>query len=677
MITEFSFTEKEREFFKVYTQLLIKYYREPQKLNFFLEIKALDLGIENLQEVIEKFNEFLRTYLFFKSRRAELEEILPVSHEVIAILKEYPYFVEYEATYNFPKEALYRGFKWREPLLLAGGNDGLIRIWKYQNGKFNFLRQLGENKETFPAYEIFKDHLFYAVGGILKVYYLPSGKLVQEVDTGQKITALNLEDQKLFLYKRFGNIAIKQSIDLSDGKVVFGPADPVAPNMISSGEADMAVVDNKLLRIKEGQIILMSGERKETSLKLQKENVFQIGYPINDVYSLENSAIVAVDGTAPLVVDLEKGETLAKLDIPVFHTYRIRKNPVRDEIALSHNDNLISIWDLNTLQPQKILESYFIDVLALDYSHNGKLLAAAGEGNTVNIWDTETWEKIKDIELTNEGITALTFSKDGKYLAVGGGDSIIYLVNLQTWEIDKKLEYHEDLISDLLFFGKKLISASWDGKAVLWDVETESAERILESSNDRVWKLALSVDEKLLAIADWDGKVTVLNTDNWEPVEYFIDKSGVNAVFFGKDKLLIGKKDGTLEVIALVEEEKFSPTGIVEISKDPSEEPIGITTFDGNLLTYTERNTLSVWNPSGDRVFYAKFTDKPVEAENLREPKLEIKVLPRTYILRKEQYFFGSKGWEEYINILKGLEVIEDKSPFLKEITKPELLKEV
>ena len=677
MLTDFSFTDKEKQFFDIYTQLLGKYFKEPQKLKFFLEIKAIDLGIENLEEVLKKFEEFLRTYLFFKSLRPKLEEILPVPQNVVSVLKEYPYFVEYECNYNFPEEAIYRGFKWREPLLLAGGNDGLVRVWKYQNGKFQLLRQLGEKSGIFPAYELYKDHLFYASGGTLVVYYLPSGKTVAKVDTGQKITTLNLEGEKLFLYKRVGNIAIKQNVEIEDGKVVFGPADPIAPNTISSGESDMVAVDNKLLRIKDGKIVLFTGEKRETQLKLEKENVFKVGFPINDIYLINNSAILGIDGGSPIVFDIEKGETITRLDIPVSHTYRVKKNPTSDEIALSHHDNLVSVWDLNTLQPKKILESYFIDVLALDYSPDGKLLAAAGEGNTINLWNTETWEKLNDIELPVEGTTALTFSQDGKYLAVGGGEGAIYLINTQTWEVEKKLEYHEDLISDLLFIGDKLVSASWDGKAVLWNTETGEAERILESSNDRVWRLALSQNGKLLAIADWEGKVTVLDTSNWEPVDHFIDESGVNAVYFSKDKLLIGRKDGTLEVIALKEEEKFTESGIIPISENPSEEAVGVTTFDGNILVYTERNKLCIWNSTGDRVFFAHCEGGAKEVENLREPKLEIKVLPRTYILRKDGYFFGGKMWEDYINILKGLEIVEDKGPFLKEITKPELLKEV
>ena len=610
----------------------------------------------------------------------ELEEILQVHPELLKILKKFPYFVEYVADYAFPpKEAVFRGFKFRSPLLLAGGNDGLVRVWRYKEGKFQYLKTLGEENGKFPAYEVYKEHLFYSSGSSLVVYYLPSGKEVAKVDIGNPITALNLQEEGLFLYKRIGNIAIKQRVDIEEGKVLFGPADPIAPTQVESGESDTFVVEKKLLKLKGGKIFLLSGAKKEEKITFERENVFKIPYPINDLYLIKTSAIVATDQAPPQIVDIESGRIVGKFDIPINHTYRIRKNPIKQEVALSHSDNLISVWNLETLQPLKILESYFIDVLALDYSPDGKYLAAAGEGRDINVWDANEWRMLKDIDLPVEGTTALAFSPDGKYLAAGGGDYNIYLIDTSDWSIKETLSYHQGLISDLAFTpdGKCLVSASWDGDALLWEVETKEVKKILESSNDRIWKVAFSPDGKYLAIADWMGKVSLIETAKWETVNTFIDQSGVTALFFGRDRLLIGRKDGTIEVIAIKREESYSDSAMVDITKNPAQEAEGITLFEGNLLVYTKGKKIAIWNSSGEKVFSAKASGGLTEVENLREPRAEIKILPSTYIVRKDGYFFGSKGWEDYVNILKGLEVVEDKAPFLKEITKRELLQEL
>ena len=156
----FSFSAEEKKFFEIYQELLIKYYNQPQKLSLLLELKALELGLENYPQLVEKFHEFLREYLFFKSKRSELENILPIKPQLVNVLKKYPYFVEYRITFTFPSSAVYRGFKWRKPLLLAGGNDGKVRVWRYIGENFHFLGELGEEAGKFPAYELYRGTSF-------------------------------------------------------------------------------------------------------------------------------------------------------------------------------------------------------------------------------------------------------------------------------------------------------------------------------------------------------------------------------------------------------------------------------------------------------------------------------------------------------------------------------------
>ncbi|RTZ67745.1 MAG: hypothetical protein DSZ30_05320 [Aquificaceae bacterium] len=672
----FSFSEEEKKFFDIYQELLIKYYNQPQKLNLFLELKALELGIDDHHKLIRKFHAFLRDYIFFKSKRGELEEILEINPQLLSVLKKYPYFTEYRVSFSFPSSAIYRGFKWRNPLLIAGGNDGKVRIWKYQEGKFHFIGEIGEDFGKFPAYEVYKWHLLYAVGSKLNVYYLPSGKLVRSLEMEKPVTALKLEEKNLYLFKRIGDIAIKQSLDLKGGEIIFGPADPIAPSQVESGETDTVAVEKKLVKIKNGKIFLLTGERKETKVSFEKGEIYKVGYSVNDILPLKNRLLLGVDGSPPIILDLESGKVENKLNLPVTHTYRVRKNPVKEEIALSHTQNLVSVWDLNTLQPIRILEGYFIDAMALDYSPDGKYIASGGEGRDVNVWNTENWEMVKDLELPAEGITALKFSPDGKYLAVGAGGDI-YLVETENWSVQKVLSYHEGLIADLNFVGENLVSAGWDGKALLWNIQSGEVEKIIETSEDRIWRVLPFEGGKFLAIADWNGKVSIYKTDDWSLVATFSVDSQPTALAVDKERLYIGRKDGKVQTVRLEREETFSSEGVNELTLDPSEKAVGIATFGGNVLVYTEKGNLCIWNSNGEKVFSAKVEGELKETENLRKPRLEIKVLKNTYVVRKNGYFFGGKGWEEFVSVIKGLEPVENKSPFLKEITKRELLEEL
>jgi WD40 repeat protein len=680
MLLDITFTEEEKNFFEIYQRALLKYHHDPEKFLIFLELKALDLGIENLQEVLEKFHSFLRKYLFFKSKRSELEKILPVKSEIIPILKKFPLFAEYRVEYTFPSEATYKGFKYRQPYIVARGSDGLVRIWLWEGESPQFLTQLGEKGSGWGAYELWKDYLFYGYGNRLKVYNFQTLKEIADIDIGSPAEALNIDQEgNLYLYKKVGSLAIRQKLEIEGNKVIFGPADPVAPTEVHGGEQDMLAKGQKLVRVLNEKIVLFSGKKKVEKLEFKPLTKYKEFAVINDVYPYKDYVVVATSGTSPQILNIRTAEKVATLDIPVTHSYRIAKNPARNWIAISHNMNLISVWDLDSLQPVKILESYFIDVLGVDFSPDGKYLIAAGEGRDINVWDTETWEMVKDIDLPEEGVMSVAFSPDGKYIAAGCGDYKIYLISTDNWEVEKTLTYHEDLISDLKFTpdGKYLISTSWDGKAVIWDIESGEVDKLIETSEERLWRLDISPDGNYVAIASWDGKLSLFKRNTWELIATYVQDAPVTAVKFSENYLVIGRRDGLIEVVEIVRKEEFDKGSIVDLSADPSENAQGVVPFEGNLLILTDKGRIMLWNSVGDKIFSAKVEGQLQEVENVKEPKLEVKVLPNTFILREDNRMFGGKGWTNYIQILEGNRPVKDKNPFVEEITDPSLVKEV
>ncbi|NPB04961.1 MAG: WD40 repeat domain-containing protein [Aquificae bacterium] len=678
MLADLSFSDKEREFFKTYQELLKKYHDRPQKLRFFLELKALEAGIEDLERTLEKFDEFLRRYLFFVSKREELKKVLPVDEDLPEVLQRYPYFVPYEVVRTYPSAASYGGIKWREPYLLAAGDDGLVRIWRFTGENFEFVKEVGRKGDGRPVYELKDDHLFYADEEFLRVFYLPSGKEVASVRLGQKPEALDLENGSVFLYRKLGPVAVRQEVSLEEGKLTFGPAEPVPPAEVGGGETDMVAVGGKLVKVKDGKVLLFKGAKKGGRPKFEPVTSFDFGRPINDLLALKGGLLVAPSGHPPALLDARTGRVEAKLEVPLNHSYRIRKHPLRDWVAVSHDQNLVSVWDAATLQPVRILESYFIDVLGLAFSPDGKLLAASGEGRDVNVWNAESWEMVKDLDLPAEGLTALAFSPDGSFLVVGASDGRIFFVRTSDWSLSGTLSFHRDAVSDLLFTpdGRRLISASWDGKVVLWDAETGEVERVIHESGDRIWRLALSEDGGFLAVAGWDGAATVYDSSAWEKVAEFVGDSEATAVAFGPDYLAIGRRNGTIEVVGISTAEEGAQE-VEELSLCPAEGAVGVVSFEGGVLVLTEGGAIKLWNSAGEKVFSALLAGRVERAENLREPKVKLEVLPDTFIVQRERYLYGAKGWQNFVRVLRGLEEAKPKEEFLKEVEKPDLLKEL
>jgi WD40 repeat protein len=91
-------------------------------------------------------------------------------------------------------------------------------------------------------------------------------------------------------------------------------------------------------------------------------------------------------------------------------------------------------------------------------------------------------------------------------LAVGGDDNIIYLYNAKTGASIRNLFGHTNIVTGLSFTpdNKKLVSASFDKTARLWDV-TSGSELTQYLTSDGIDCMALSKDGKKLLTGGFDG----------------------------------------------------------------------------------------------------------------------------------------------------------------------------
>ena len=125
------------------------------------------------------------------------------------------------------------------------------------------------------------------------------------------------------------------------------------------------------------------------------------------------------------------------------------------------------------------IEEVTVSMFAMDFSPDGKVLAAAGADRTVYFLDTKTWRVTRKLTGQNDVIVSLAFSKDGRRLATGGFSAM---------------------------------SGRHPAQVVVWDVASGDMVRSV-TAPDAVWSVALSEDGALLAnvtgdktVALWDAK---------------------------------------------------------------------------------------------------------------------------------------------------------------------------
>ncbi len=225
---------------------------------------------------------------------------------------------------------------------------------------------------------------------------------------------------------------------------------------------------------------------------------------------------------------------------------------------------------------------------AVAYSPDGKRFATGGWGGTINLWDAETRpnrsaptgeapKPLLTISSSAGCVFALAFSPDGKFLAGGTNDrrGFIKIWNSATGALVKTLPVHTDAVLSLAYSrdGQQLLSGSYDGAAILTDLESgatrsfrgheswvfsvafappakenEKETRIVTASQDGtvlVWSIAtqkadppfqghagpvyvarFSPDGKFVASAGYDKRVLIWRPQDVKPFDYEIYRTG-------------------------------------------------------------------------------------------------------------------------------------------------------
>ena len=195
-------------------------------------------------------------------------------------------------------------------------------------------------------------------------------------------------------------------------------------------------------------------------------------------------------------------------------------------------------------------------VIAVAFSPAADLLATAS-GNAIRLWDTKTRALQVTLDGHQEIVTSLSFSPDGTMLASGSADQPALLWNLATHRQVRAFSKREGAV------GFAYVAFSHDGRTVavglelwrpkeadlwLWDVDTGDAALLPQEGDSRVFGVAFSPDDSLVA-AVGVGKATVWNTSTLErtPPLTGHDAHVLGAVFLPDSRILVTTSlDGTL-----------------------------------------------------------------------------------------------------------------------------------
>jgi WD40 repeat protein len=162
-------------------------------------------------------------------------------------------------------------------------------------------------------------------------------------------------------------------------------------------------------------------------------------------------------------------------------------------------------------------------IITVNYSPDGKRLAAAGQGRMIRLWETATGKECLQLEGQPRQVWSVVFSPDSKLLAAASEDRLIRLWETATGKQLRQLEGHQGAVWSLAFTpdGKLMASGSEDGTVRVWDVATGKEQRCLDGHSGAVWPVAFAPDGKTLASGGKDGTIRLWATATGEELKQF------------------------------------------------------------------------------------------------------------------------------------------------------------
>jgi WD40 repeat protein len=245
-------------------------------------------------------------------------------------------------------------------------------------------------------------------------------------------------------------------------------------------------------------------------------------------------------------------------------------------------------------------------VAAVAFSPDGKFLAAGTYGR-VTVWDLASAKPAKVLTNVLAAVNDLKFSPDGKLLAVAGGQPSargdMRLFDTGTWNLVDSLGGHLDTVSGVAFSpdGKKLASASFDKTVRLWDVSDPKAAKVLHTftgHSDFVYAVAFGPKGDWYATASKDHGCRVIDTATGKS----------KFTFSGTDKEILAvavKPDGTEVVTSGLDTALFwwslstgerlrTSPGVGEATQEIAFDPKGTVAVacgaSGRVLTYDPKD---------------------------------------------------------------------------------------
>lgn len=267
------------------------------------------------------------------------------------------------------------------------------------------------------------------------------------------------------------------------------------------------------------------------------------------------AATASHDETAR-VWDVESGATIALLQghSGPFGLMSVTFSPDDEWIATTGDaiDRTVRVWSARSGTLVATLAGHGNMINSAMFSSDGRLLVSASFDGTARLWDVKSGECRFELKGHTDNVTAAIFSPDDRFIVTASDDDTVRLWSTQSGEPAAVLAGHAATNPIVVYGGdrhisaafnrdgSRLVTASVDGTARIWDVRTRAAIAVLKGHEGWVRAATFSPDGRFVATASDDGTARIWEVRNPDKsIELRGHGATVRVVTFSTDGSLV------------------------------------------------------------------------------------------------------------------------------------------